>query len=95
MENDLRLKITNYFELSKEERNKLIKDLTDFYFTKNVSTRSVEEFEISIGQMIFHMELEHRLAIKGEAYNRAEIYFQLSRIFHNLRKKFLEEIEGD
>lgn len=95
MENDLRLKITNYFDLNETERRDFIQELTDFYFTKNVSTRSVQEFEVSIGQLIFHIDLEHRLAVKTEAYNRAEIYSKLSKIFHNIRKQFLEEIEGD
>lgn len=95
MENDLRLKITEYFNLSKEDRKKLISELTEFYFENNVSTRTQNEFEISIGQLIFHLELEYRFAIKSESYNRAEIYSKLSKIFHNIREQFLKEREDD
>jgi len=95
MENDLRLKITDYFNLNKEERYKLILDLTEFYLDNNVSKRTKNEFEVSIGQLIFHLELEHRFAIRSESYNRAEIYSKLSSIFRNIREEYLNEEEDD
>lgn len=91
MENDLRLKITDYFNLSDTERKELIVELVDFYFERNVSTKNKNEFEVSIGQLIFHLELEHRFAVKSESYNRAEIYSKLARIFHNIRETYENE----
>jgi len=46
MENDLRLKIAEYFNMSYVQRDLLIRELTDFYFEKNVSTRNPNEFEV-------------------------------------------------
>lgn len=93
MENDLRLKITEYFNLSPSDRKKLIVDLVDFYFEKNVSTRTKNEFEVSIGQLLFNLELEYRFALKSESYNRAEIYSKLTTIFNNIRNQYLNENE--
>jgi len=95
MENDLRLKITEYFSMNKIDRDILIRDLTNFYFDRNVSTRNPNEFEISIGQLLFHLELEYKFALKSEAYNRAEIYQKLCRIFHNIREKYYTSLEED
>lgn len=93
MENDLRLKITEYFNLPPSDRKKLIVDLVDFYFEKNVSTRTKNEFEVSIGQLLFNLELEYRFALKSESYNRAEIYSKLTTIFNNIRNQYLNENE--
>jgi hypothetical protein len=94
MENDLRLKISEYFKLSLEDRDNLIKDLTDFYFDKNVSTRTLQEFDTSINQLIFWLEMEYKFALKTEAYNRVEIYQKLSRIFHLIKEK-ADQIEEE
>lgn len=95
MENDLRLKITDYFKLPPSQRRQLIIDLVDFYFEKNVSLRTRNEFEISIGQLIFNLELEYKFALKSESYNRVEIYQKLSRIFHTIRDEYINENEEE
>lgn len=92
---DLRLRINEYFSLNQKDRDQLIADLTEFYFDRNVSTRNSNEFEVSIGQIIFNFQLEHQFAVKSEAYHRAEIYKKLIIIFDNIREKFLEEIGGE
>lgn len=95
MENDLRLKITDYFKLSPSQRRQLIIDLVDFYFERNVSLRNQNEFETSIGQLIFNLELEYKFALKSESYNRVEIYQKLSKIFHTIREDYLNENEEE
>lgn len=94
MENDLRLKINEYFSLNKSERELLIRELTNFYFDKNVSVRTPDEFEVSINQLVFALELEYKFALKSEAYNRVEIYQKLCRIFNEIREKYFDSIEG-
>ena len=93
MEIDLRLKINEYFSLSISDRDQLIADLVEFYFSRNVSVRTLNEFEVSIGQLIFNLEMEHNFAVKSEAYNRAEIYFKLCRIFHQIRDEYYNTME--
>lgn len=91
MENDLRFKINEYFSLSPRDRDVLIEELTEFYFDKNVSVRTMDEFQTSIGQLIFNFHLEFKFALKSEAYHRAEIYDKLIRIFESIREQTLEE----
>ena len=95
MENDLRLRITEYFNLSIKDREDLIEDLVEFYFEKNVSIKNQNEFEISINQLLFSLELEHRFAIKSEAYNRAEIYQKLSRIFWEIKEEYYNQTDDN
>lgn len=91
MENDLRLKIVEYFSHSKTEREQIIEELTKFYFDKNVSLDSRDAFEKSIDQLIFSLQLEYQFALKSESYNRVEIYQKLARIFWNIKEKFIDD----
>lgn len=95
MENDLRLKIADYFNMSYVQRDLLIRELTDFYFEKNVSTRNPNEFEVSISQLLYWLELEHKFALKTEDYNRVEIYQKLCRIFNSIREKYYQALEEE
>jgi hypothetical protein len=93
MEKDFRERITEYFSYSDEERKQLITELSQFYFEKNVSTKNIDEFELTIDQLIFFLEMEWKFSIKSESYNRAEIYSKLSKIFYNIRESTLNETE--
>ena len=95
MENDLRLKISEYFKLNVPQRDLLIRELTNFYFDKNVSVRNPQEFEVSVSQLLYMLELEYKFALKSEAYNRVEIYQKLCKIFHNIREKYYEALEEE
>jgi hypothetical protein len=93
MEKDFRERITEYFSYSDEERKQLITELSQFYFEKNVSTKNIDEFELTIDQLIFFLEMEWKFSIKSESYNRAEIYSKLSKIFYNIKESTLNQTE--
>lgn len=91
MENDIRFKITNYFSLPKDERDELIIELSNFYYNRWINLDTEEKFEFTINELMFRLELEYKLALKHEEYNRVEIYQKLGRIFHSLKEKFMED----
>ena len=93
MEKDFRERITEYFSYSDEERKQLITEFSQFYFEKNVSTKNIDEFELTIDQLIFFLEMEWKFSIKSESYNRAEIYSKLSKIFYNIKESTLNQTE--
>jgi hypothetical protein len=93
MEKDFRERISEYFSYSDEERKQLITELSQFYFEKNVSTKNLDEFELTIDQLIFFLEMEWKFSIKSESYNRAEIYSKLSKIFYNIKESTLNQTE--
>lgn len=84
---DIRFRITNYFDLSKEEREQVILDLSEFYYQKWISTENKEIFDFTINELLFRFELERKFALKSEDYHRVEIFTKLGRIFHQLKDK--------
>jgi len=91
---DFRERITEYFSFSPKERDELILELSQFYFEKNVSTKNIDEFLLTIDQLIFFIDMEYKFSLKTESYNRSEIYSKLSKIFYNIREQVLNEEEN-
>jgi len=94
MEKDFRERITEYFSYSQEDREKLILELSQFYFEKNVSVKNIDEFHLTIDQLIFFIDMEYKFSLKSESYNRAEIYSKLSKIFYNIKESVLNNEEN-
>jgi hypothetical protein len=90
MENDIRFRVTNYFELSQEDREALIVELSEFYYEKWINTDTNEKFEFTIGELIFRLDLEKQFALKTEEYHRVEIYQKLGKVFYKLYENYLE-----
>jgi hypothetical protein len=83
---DLNLKIKQYFKLSEEQKEDLVAELVHFYYERWINEENAYIFHFTIDELLFRLEMEHRLAVKSESYERAEIYFKLSRVFHHIKE---------
>jgi hypothetical protein len=82
---DWNLQITEYFNMTEEEREDVIVGLADFYYNRWVNAENQEIFDFTINELMFRLEMEHRFAVKTESYERAEIYFKLLRVFNEIK----------
>lgn len=88
---DLRLRIAEYFKLSKENKEELIRDLARYYYQRWVDEENKDVKLFTIEELIFRFEIELKMAEKFEAYERAEIYHHLLKIYHQLKEQVLDE----
>jgi hypothetical protein len=84
---DWNLAVADYFNLNEEQRDEVVVGLAKFYYDRWINTENPEIFDFTIDELIFRLELEHKFAVKGEVYERAEIYHKLLRIFHQIKEE--------
>lgn len=83
--------VNKFFELPNEKREEYVLELAKHYFKHSVSKKDSDSFEGSTNVLINRFQLEERKARKEEDYERAEIYYQLARIFIELQDNFEKE----
>ena len=82
----MNLKIQEYFKLSEEEKEDFVAELGHFYYERWINEENQYIFHFTIDELLFRLEMEHRLAVKTESYERAEIYYKLCRVFNHLKE---------
>jgi len=74
--------VSKFFRLSKEKREEYIMELGKFYYTKWVSEENEDIRTFTMLECIETFDKNHERALREEDYEKAEIFNQLSRIFH-------------
>lgn len=82
---DLNLKMAEYFNMNEDDRDNFVIEMANFYYERWVNTENESIFHFTINELLFRLEMEHRLAIKTENYERADVYYKLCRIFHKIK----------
>lgn len=75
--------INQYFKMPIEEREEVISTLAKRYFELIVDNSTETSFNSSMGYLIHQLDLRHRLALKEEEYERADIFYKLIKIYMN------------
>jgi hypothetical protein len=79
--------IKDYFKLSEEKREEYLTALAKFYYEKNVSTENAEKFDFTMNYLITRLHMENIHAEKNEDYERAEIFYKLTRLFMEIQEE--------
>lgn len=79
--------VAEFFKLTPDKREEYIIELAKFYYNKFVVTDSREIFEFTMNECILKFHYEEKAARKNEDYERAEIFYQLTRIFIQLQEE--------
>ena len=77
--------IKDFFKLSVEERDEYILELVKEYYKKFIKTNTEQEFNDSMNLLIFKLMTEELIANKTEQYEKAEIFYKMTRVFMELQ----------
>lgn len=86
--------VDRFFLLTKEQQREYIDEIAKHYFRKWVSQENLSVYAFTLNECIESFERIHRVAVKEEDYERAEIFFQLIRIFHEIYQREIIEDEN-
>lgn len=79
--------VSEYFKLAPEKRDEYLVELAKFYYNKFVVTDNQEIFYFTINECIFKFMQEEKQARTNEDYERAEIFYQLTRLFIQIQEE--------
>ena len=79
--------IKDFFKLPNEKREEYLMGLAKFYYEKFVVTDSRELFDFTMNELIMKFYVEERISKHREDYERAEIFYQMIKIFNQLQEE--------
>ena len=84
---DWNLPVRDFFKLSPEKREEYLLTLAKFYYQKYVATESKEVFDFTMNELINKLHYEEKIARQLEEYERAEIFYKLTRLFMEIQEE--------
>ena len=73
--------VSEYFKLAPDKRDEYLVELAKYYYNKFVVSDTQEIFDFTTNECILKFHYEEQKARINEDYERAEIFFQLTRLF--------------
>lgn len=79
--------VNKFFELTEDKQDECIVELAKFYSNRFISRRNRELFDFTLNDLIRRFMMEEKYAMEIENYERAEIFYRLTRIFMELQEE--------
>ena len=77
--------ISEYFKMPEEDRTEVVLAIAAKYYDHFIDLENVNTYRHTMGALLNTLESRHQRAIREEDYERADILFQLIRIFINIK----------